>query len=387
MGASETGESSSTRAPLFEESGVAHGLGIALDPPELENDSEDEDYIQVRRLDVIQAALTSIIAKDQSSQPSSSSQVGGGGSRSQIASGSSRRVASQASLSHSVESLPPFESSSPTTSHRVGRGSSHSPTTATSSPKPPTSTSDPELAPRRRVFDDANDGDELAQHAANIAAATSQNEDVEEKIQFATPGDLQLPSEIARLGAKLDKLVSQEPILDALIRKAELTGSEDELQILNKSHSGLLREIRALSFQKSQYEQQELENRLDPHRTKIGIPSSTSVEEDGKQVVRYLVEVQQMGPDGTFAHGWVVARRYNEFFSLHHDLRETVPATRHLVLPGKMLVTAMSSSFVDSRRSALEKYLQVRASLSPSLSSLSSSSDPVLTRLPPLSLP
>lgn len=57
--------------------------------------------------------------------------------------------------------------------------------------------------------------------------------------------------------------------------------------------------------------------------------------------------------------GWVVARRYNEFFNMHNKLRERYVMVRNLDFPGKRLVTSLSGSFVDSRRIGLEKYLQV----------------------------
>ncbi|KAJ6575421.1 PhoX domain-containing protein [Mycena capillaripes] len=176
--------------------------------------------------------------------------------------------------------------------------------------------------------------------------------------QLAAPGDLQLSYEIARLGDNIANLQSQEAILVTLIKKAELTGDTQELKLLNKSKSAMNRELRALQFQKLQYEQQESANRLFSDRTKVAIVSSTVGDEDGKSVVRYLVEIQQLAPDGSFASGWVVARRYNEFLTMHTKLRDRYALVRNLDFPGKRLVTALSNSFVDTRKVALEKYLQ-----------------------------
>ncbi|KAJ7654812.1 sorting nexin C terminal-domain-containing protein, partial [Mycena rosella] len=163
---------------------------------------------------------------------------------------------------------------------------------------------------------------------------------------------------IARLGDNIANLQSQEGILVTLIRKAELTGDTQELKLLNKSKSAMNRELRELQFQKLQYEQQESANRLFSDRTKVAIVSSTVGDEDGKSVVRYLVEIQQLAPDGSFASGWVVARRYNEFLTMHTKLRDRYVLVRNLDFPGKRLVTALSGSFVDTRKVALEKYLQ-----------------------------
>ncbi|PCH34317.1 PhoX domain-containing protein [Wolfiporia cocos MD-104 SS10] len=176
--------------------------------------------------------------------------------------------------------------------------------------------------------------------------------------QLAGPGDLQLLHEISRLASKIETLQSQDALLDTLIKKAELTGDAQELRLLRKSRSSLRRELRELNFQKTQYEQQESANRLLSDRTKVAIVNSTVGEEDGKSVVRYLVEVQQLASDRTFSSGWVVARRYNEFFNMHTKLRERYALVRQLDFPGKRLVTSLSGSFVDQRRIALERYLQ-----------------------------
>lgn len=178
--------------------------------------------------------------------------------------------------------------------------------------------------------------------------------------QLAGPGDLQLSYEIARLGKKISKSEVHVAMLDTLIKKAELSGDTQELRLLRKAMTSMTRELRELHFQKSQYEQQESANRLVPNRTKVSIVSSTVAEEEGKSVVRYLVEVQQLSPDGTFSSGWVVARRYNEFLRMHNKLREEYYVVRGLDFPGKRLVTSFSGSFVDTRRQGLEKYMQVR---------------------------
>ncbi|KAF8560094.1 hypothetical protein OG21DRAFT_1502449 [Imleria badia] len=176
--------------------------------------------------------------------------------------------------------------------------------------------------------------------------------------QLAGPGDLQLSYEIARLGKKISKLEVHAAMLDSLINKAELTGDTQELRLLRKAKASMTRELRELHFQKTQYEQQESANRLVPHRTKVSIVSSTVAEEEGKSVVRYLVEVQQLSPDGTFSSGWVVARRYNEFLRMHNKLRDEYSIVRNLDFPGKRLVTSLSGNFIDTRRQALEKYMQ-----------------------------
>ena len=207
---------------------------------------------------------------------------------------------------------------------------------------------------RRAMFVDVEDSTDVLDEQGNDAEGLSEG-----TFQMPAPGDLQLSSEIARLTDKISHIQSQDVILDTLIRKAELTGDAQELRLLRRSKSALERELRQLTFQKTQYEQQESANKLVPGKTKATIVNSAVGEEDGKSVVRYLIEVQQLGHNGEHTSGWVVARRYSEFLLMHQRLRERYTTVKNLDFPGKRLVTTLSSSLVDTRRVALEKYLQV----------------------------
>lgn len=204
---------------------------------------------------------------------------------------------------------------------------------------------------RQPSFDEEQDVEEDRQDENDSNAQTA--------LPLTGPGDLQLAYEIARLGDKLNNLRTQDTMLDRLINKADLTGDAQELRLLQKSKSALNREIRELSFQRTQYELQESANRLVSDRTKLAIVNSTVGDEGGKSVVRYIVEVQQLAVDGSFATGWVVARRYNEFLQMHNRLRDKYALVRGLDFPGKRIVTGLSGHFVDTRRAALEKYMQV----------------------------
>ncbi|CDZ96581.1 Intermediate filament-like protein, sorting nexins, and related proteins containing PX (PhoX) domain(s) [Phaffia rhodozyma] len=365
-------EVSSARPPLFDED--ARSSRPSMDrPPEIsrrrstfsqhsqaeEDGSDEDDFVQIRRVDAIQAALTSIIAKDQflNPHPPSSS------SSSTIQVSPKSRISRMSERNRAGSPGSPVGSSitnTPSPEHIMG-------TTSAQAPDEPL---DKSILPTRRkkMFED-EDEDDSALGSSVLSAQQNRSEEEEldgeradedqgsVHLAVASPGDLHLPGEIDRLETKIEKLNGQETILYALIRKAELTGNEHELKLLTKSLNGLLREIRQLDFQMKQYQQQEKDNRVDPQRTKVSIPSNTTVEEDGKPVTRYLIEVQQLVEDGSFSHGWVVARRYNEFHALHHDMKD-LPGAKNLSLPGKMLVTSMSASFVDARRSALERYLQ-----------------------------
>ena len=320
FGSTEAEEGHDTRAPLFADTRT----------------TEEEE--QSQRIEAIQAALTDIIA-DENRYSSEALKVG-------------RRVSV-------AESTDGFMTRSITSDS--GRLDNH----------PLSASISDERAQRRRktwMFDDAEEYSyeeetDQAETDTTVGGGHSRTESTASAsmaFEPALPGDLQLSYDIAKLTEKITKLQSQGVILDALMRKAELTGDAQELRILTKSKSAMARELRELTFQRAQYEQQEAENRLVPDRTKVAIVSSANMtEEDGKQVVRYLIEVQQLATDGSFASGWIVARRYNDFFAMHQRLKEKYVAVRGLDFPGKRLVTSLSSSFVDTRRAALERYLQV----------------------------
>ena len=220
---------------------------------------------------------------------------------------------------------------------------------------------------RRAMFDDGPPDVIDAEDAEDAEDVEQEGSLGQSSYQLAAPGDLQLSYEISRLGENITNLEAQDAILDTFIKKAELTGDTQELRFLTKSKSSMIRELRQLQFQKQQYEQQEVANRLISDRTKVLILNSTVAEEEGKSVVRYLVEVQQLASDGSFASGWVVARRYNEFHNMHIKLKERYVLVRNLDFPGKRLVATLSGSFLDTRRVALERYLQVSLSTRVSL--------------------
>jgi sorting nexin-25 len=268
---------------------------------------EEADQAQIQRMEAIQAALTDIIAFEQE-HPRNTPE--------------GDRVDNQYNVFHS-----------PHTGH-----------------------------PKQRV-DFHENMDEDADMDADDDRPEESSNGAQGSFQLAAPGDLQLSYEIARLGDNIASLQAQDVMLGNLIKKAELTGDTQELKLLKRSKSSMNRELRELKFQKLQYEQQEAANRLVSDRTKVAMVSSTVRQEDGKSVVRYLIEVQQLAPDGSFASGWVVARRYNEFLDMHNKLRDRYGLVRNLDFPGKRIVTALSGSFLDTRRQALEKYLQVRSTI------------------------
>ncbi|GAA5943220.1 hypothetical protein JCM3775_004540, partial [Rhodotorula graminis] len=344
------------RSPLF-------GAAAADDAAD-DGAHSDDDYVQVQTIEAIQEALNSILATDARAQPEAS-----------------RSTTSLASV--------PQDGSAPT-SRRVSadaqrKASLFATETGKSSPSLPTSpagttswgvTSPPALPPRpvrhRGVFDDAETVDD----------ADADQDDVEldfdpHDIVLPAPGDLHLPAEIARLTESLAKLKGQEAVVEALIRKAELTGNASELKLLVKSRDSLRREIRAATFQKDQYEAQASENELTPDRTRVAIPGTTVGQAGGggagsgsssaatalaptsaQSFQLYLVEVHQLAPDGSFRAGWIVTRRYSEFSALYGKLKDKYVAARYLDFPSKRLVGIWSKEFIEQRREGLERYLQ-----------------------------
>lgn len=105
----------------------------------------------------------------------------------------------------------------------------------------------------------------------------------EEEIHEAAPGDLGLTEAISALSADIEKLMSQEAVVDALTRKGELTNNTAELRILKKSKASLGREIRRKEMQRQQYIMQESDSSLYGRAT-IKIKSiMVGKEEDGRE--------------------------------------------------------------------------------------------------------
>ena len=287
-----------------------------------EMEDADDDFVQVERMEAIQAALNEIIASNDLA----------GGRKSVERTPEPDPLATSLVLPRLKTDVSPKLSSKSAEDLRAAQL--------------------PPRADRNHLFDDIPD--EIVEDLDDTPDAGYDSP------RPAAPGNLQLSIEIARLQDKLTELVKQEHLVENLIRQAELIGNQHELRILQRSLSSVRREQRTTVFQKAQFEQQEEENRLVPGRTTVHIPTSVVTvdqKDHGKQVVRYSIEVKQVDESGTVVTGWMVARRYNEFWDLDKSLRDgllPVPSE----IPPKRLVTNMSSSFIDTRRVGLERYLQ-----------------------------
>ncbi|KMU73484.1 MDM1 protein [Coccidioides immitis RMSCC 3703] len=180
----------------------------------------------------------------------------------------------------------------------------------------------------------------------------------EDEIHEAAPGDLGLTEAISALSADIEKLMSQEAIVGALTRKAELTNNTAELRILGKSRSSLQREIRRKEMQRQQYILQESDNSL-YGRSTVQIKSIiVGKEEDGREYALYLIEVTRKAGEQMPAASWAVPRRYSEFHELHHQLRTRYAAVRPLEFPRRRVVMKLQKDFLHKRRLGLEAYLQ-----------------------------
>lgn len=110
------------------------------------------------------------------------------------------------------------------------------------------------------------------------------NEKMEEdEIHEAAPGDLGLAEAIDALSSDIERLVTQESIVDSLTTKAELTNNAAELRILRKSKASLKREIQGKELQRQQYIVQESDNSLYGRATVFIQSIIVGNEEDGRE--------------------------------------------------------------------------------------------------------
>lgn len=349
------------------------GRDPLFDDDDKEED-DDSEYVQVQRMEAIQAALNEIIASDDmtASRMSESQTMSPmlddmkSPTASMVSLESRTRLASRKSTSKSVEDLKVFNGSSSTSDpSRVFRHPALPP--ALGGRRSLTSLSPAEERPSRVLFDD--DPSLIAPTVVDDEEEPPENTHPD-VIRLAEPGNLKLGAEIARLQAKIQELVKQEHLLETLISQAELTGNQAELRLLRRSQSSIRQETRGCIFQKAQYEQQEEENRLVPGRTRVTIPSHIDTLEDSKQVVRYIVRIEQLDENQGVGLKWDIARRYNDFHDLDKAVREWASASsdksvllevkkKVAELPSKKLVPVLSGNQLDTRRAGLERYVQV----------------------------
>jgi sorting nexin-25 len=177
------------------------------------------------------------------------------------------------------------------------------------------------------------------------------------------------------IDVEIKRLSNQEDLISALMRKAELTGSSDkEMMLLQKSKTTIAREMRELHFQRKTLEDQQqdlkqYEVQVDSNRVHVRIQhAQVNHDIDGKEYASYLIEVSHLAEAANQSKekelipqsGWIVSRRYNEFYALHNRLKEQFAQVRALesVFPGKRFNGLVNATFLESRRISLQRYLQ-----------------------------
>ena len=111
----------------------------------------------------------------------------------------------------------------------------------------------------------------------------AEEKDPADEVHEAAPGDLGLTEAIEVLTTDIDKLTAQDSVVEALMRKAELTNNTAELRILRKSKASIEREIHRKEMQRQQYIIQESDNSL-YGRSTVRIKSlMVGKEEDGRE--------------------------------------------------------------------------------------------------------
>lgn len=209
----------------------------------------------------------------------------------------------------------------------------------------------------RGVFRDDLFGDEEKFLEDEVEESPIKSADEADEIHEAAPGDLGLAEAVDALSADIERLVSQESIIDSLTKKAELTNNAAELRILRKSKASLQREVHRKELQRQQYIVQESDNSLYGRATVSIQRIMVGNDEDGKEFAMYVIEVRKRATDQVPAAAWVVARRYSEFHELNKRLRARFGAVRNLEFPRRQVVLKLQKDFLQKRRAALEKYL------------------------------
>ncbi|OAK98686.1 hypothetical protein IQ06DRAFT_225669 [Phaeosphaeriaceae sp. SRC1lsM3a] len=252
--------------------------------------------------------------------------------------------------------LPRALSPMPTTQQRA---LSPNPFTQQSKDKPSIASLGLVGAPNTRgVFNDDLFGDEEKFLEDEIEDPLPKTKAEDEEIHEAAPGDLGLAEAIDALTADIERLVTQESIVDSLTTKAELTNNAAELRILRKSKASLQREIQRKELQRQQYIVQESDNSLYGRATVFIQSIMVGTEEDGKEYAMYVIEVRRRAGDQMPAATWVISRRYSEFHDLNKKLRGKFAQVRNLEFPRRQMMLKLQKDFLHKRRIGLEKYLR-----------------------------
>jgi sorting nexin-25 len=132
------------------------------------------------------------------------------------------------------------------------------------------------------------------------------DKDPADEVHEAAPGDLGLTEAVEALTTEIEKLGSQESVVDALTRKAELTNNTAELRILRKSKASIQREMRRKEMQRQQYMIQESDNSL-YGRSIVRIKSIVvGKEEDGREFAMCMCPTSTAHPSSNDSSGLII---------------------------------------------------------------------------------
>lgn len=231
--------------------------------------------------------------------------------------------------------------------------------------------------PHNRLFDNADELDEINDMDSVISEMIN-SETIGEyetpEVRLAAPGDLSLAEEIDKLTSDIENLNNQVHILQPLLRKAELTNNIAELRILRKANISLQRELQLKDLQRQQYIVQENDNSL-YGKSRVSIQSyiTGTDEKTNRGYTSYIIEVQKIkrnndgGGDGngtndeTVLAGWIVARRYSQFYMLNKYLKSIYPKVKLLNFPKKNIISlnqTQQKMLIETRKKLLEMFLQ-----------------------------
>jgi sorting nexin-25 len=213
---------------------------LAASTASLGKDSQngDNDASQSQVLETMEAALNDIITNEPKNSRIEDLKGSGGSSSSLFDPdilGPPRRSSTDSSR---VEGRPSEKKKSIATLGLVGHGLRHG------------------------VFDDDLFPDQKQYPEDEYEEPVGEDKDPADEVHEAAPGDLGLTEAIEALTTDIDKLNSQDAVLEALRRKAELTNNTAELRILRKSKASIEREIHRKEMQRQQYIIQESDNSL-----------------------------------------------------------------------------------------------------------------------------
>lgn len=189
---------------------------------------------------------------------------------------------------------------------------------------------------------------------------------------------------IRQLAERASRLVKETELLDDLLHNVHQTGSnQEQVRVIQKSQRAVARELATVEVQRQQAQERRTSHASSYRPPFLNEPAGTfepglvqakihayqiRSDSEGRDYALYLIEVQLLQPPELhdlmafprLVSGWIVQRRYSEFWNLHQSLKDSVPAIRALEgdFPPRRLAPLTSPSFLDSRRAALERYLE-----------------------------